>query len=96
MPSKKIVRPRAQSPLVAQRALLAEQKRLAKASWKETATATECDRQRQLVPTLLKLSREVQIALCVYELTDTDEDADLEQSLKLVVDNAEVVYQRQT
>jgi hypothetical protein len=76
--------------------LLAEQKRIAKASWKETATATECDRQRQLVLTLLKFSREVQIALCVYELTYTDEDADLEQSLQLAVDEAEVVYQRQT
>jgi hypothetical protein len=59
MPSKKIVRPRAQSPSVAQKALVAEQKRLAKASWKETATATECDRQRHLVLTLLKFSREV-------------------------------------
>jgi hypothetical protein len=34
--------------------------------------------------------------LCsVYELTNTDEDADLEQSLKLVVDGAELLYQRQ-
>ena len=96
MPAKKIVSPRAQSPSAAQRALLAEQKRLAKASWKETATATECDRQRHLVLTLLKFSRDdVQAALCVYELTDTDEDADLEQSLKSLVDDAELLYQRQ-
>jgi hypothetical protein len=95
MPPKKTARSRAQSPSATQKALLAEQKRLAKASWKETATATECDRQRGLVRQLLKLSHEVQIAICAYELTDTEADAELEQSLKLAADTAEEVFQQQ-
>ena len=46
--------------------------------------------------TLLKFSRAVvQVALCVYELTNTDEDENLEKSLKSLVDDAEILFQRQ-
>jgi hypothetical protein len=54
------------------------------------------DRQRQLVVILLKFSRAVQAAMCIiYESTNTDEDEDLEQSLKSAVDDAVLLYQQQ-
>jgi hypothetical protein len=98
MAPKKTISSRAQSPLVAQRALLAEQKRLAKASRKEAAMATECGRQRQLLVTLLPFSRAVQAALCEYEaITDEYDDVEeiVERNLKATVDNAVLLYQQQ-
>ena len=94
MAPKKTITSKAQSPSVAQRVLLAEQKRLAKASWKESVTATECGRQRQLLVALLPFSRAVQAAMYEYETID-DEDAVAEQQLKTTVDNAVLLYQQQ-
>ena len=92
MAPKKTISSRVQSPSFAQRALLADQKRQDKASWKKSAMG---NRQRQLVVILLKFSRAVQAAMCIYESTNTDEDEDLEQSLKSAVDNAVLLYQQQ-
>ena len=88
MAPKKTISSKAQSPSVAQRALLAEQKRLAKASWKESAMATECGRQQ--------FSRAVQAAMCEYEAINDEYDdveEDLERNLKSTVDNAVLLYQ---
>ena len=98
MAPKKTISSKAQSPSVAQRALLAEQKRLAKASWKESAMATECGRQRQLLVALLQFSRAVQAAMCEYEAINDEYDdveEDLERNLKSTVDNAVLLYQQQ-
>jgi hypothetical protein len=55
MAPKKIPGPKAQSPMVVQRAMIAKQKRIAKVSWKKSAMATECGRQRQLMMMLLPI-----------------------------------------
>ena len=72
-----------QSPLVAQRA---EQKRVAKVSWKES--------QRQLLVTLLNSSRAVQAAMCAYEYNPVDNDEDTEKIIKAAVVEEELLLQK--
>jgi hypothetical protein len=94
MARKKTMSSKVQSPSVTQRALLADQNQLAKASWKDSAMTSECGRQRQLLLILLTFSRAVQAAMCVFESTNTDEDEDFERSLKSAVDDAVLLYQQ--
>ena len=69
-----------QSPLVAQRA---EQKRVAKVSWKES--------QRQLLVTLLNSPRAVQAAMCAYEYNPVDNDEDAGKIIKAAVVEEEML-----
>ena len=92
-PNKKTIGSETQSPLVTQKTMLTEQKRVTKVSWKESTMATECDRQRQLLVTLLTFSSRascmcMQAAICAY-------DYNLEKNLQAAVDEAKLLYQQQ-